>query len=154
MQTADKQRVVLIALAAASALWAVALVAGPWVAAGSRIAGGLLYAAGGLVCHQRPERSFHLAAAQLPVCARCLGLYLGAAVGLASWVLAHRGRREWVRWRALRALGIAAVPTAVTVGSAWLGLGDPVNGWRSVLAFPLGIVAGRVVGAVTTQHLK
>jgi hypothetical protein len=88
------------------------------------------------------------------VCARCLGLYLGAATGLVSWVLASRGRRDWLRRHALRALAIGAVPTAITVGSAWLGLGDPVNGWRAVLAFPLGVVAGRVVGAVTTRHLK
>jgi len=27
-----------------------------------------LYAVGSQICHQRPERSFHLFAAQLPVC--------------------------------------------------------------------------------------
>jgi len=35
-----------------------------------------------LVCHQRPERSFSLFGAPLAICARCLGIYLGAALGL------------------------------------------------------------------------
>ena len=35
-----------------------------------------------LVCHQRPERSFWIFGAPVAVCARCLGIYLGAAIGL------------------------------------------------------------------------
>jgi uncharacterized membrane protein len=35
-----------------------------------------------LVCHQRPERSFWIYGVPVAVCARCLGIYLGAAVGL------------------------------------------------------------------------
>ena len=38
-----------------------------------------VYAIGSLICHQLPERSFHLWGAQLPVCARCTGIYAGAA---------------------------------------------------------------------------
>jgi uncharacterized membrane protein len=34
------------------------------------------------VCHQDPARSFWLAGMPLPVCARCLGIYLGAFLGL------------------------------------------------------------------------
>jgi uncharacterized membrane protein len=35
-----------------------------------------------LVCHQQPERSFFLFGGSVAVCARCLGIYLGAAIGL------------------------------------------------------------------------
>ena len=35
-----------------------------------------------LVCHQRPERSFWIFGAPVPICARCLGIYMGAASGL------------------------------------------------------------------------
>lgn len=38
------------------------------------------YAIGSMVCHQLPERSYHLWTAQMPVCARCAGIYAGAAV--------------------------------------------------------------------------
>jgi uncharacterized membrane protein len=35
-----------------------------------------------LVCHQRPERCFWIFGAPIAVCARCLGIYIGAAIGL------------------------------------------------------------------------
>ena len=39
------------------------------------------YLVGGLICHQRPARSFRLWGVQMPVCGRCAGLYGGAALG-------------------------------------------------------------------------
>ena len=44
-------------------------------------AAAVMYAAGSFICHQIPERSFHLDGIQLPVCARCFGLYGGGALG-------------------------------------------------------------------------
>lgn len=35
------------------------------------------------VCHRMPERSFALFGSELPLCSRCLGLFLGAGIGLA-----------------------------------------------------------------------
>jgi len=121
----------------------------------SRVGGGLLYAIGALICHQRPERSFYVAGAQLPVCARCAGLYVGAALGVLAWsLLAGRRTREWPRTRALAVLGIAALPTVVTVGTALTGIGDPPNAWRFGFAVPLGLAGGVIVGAVVSKHLK
>ena len=48
----------------------------------------------------------------------------------------------------------AGAPTAVTVAAAWTGVLDPPNIWRAALAVPLGLAAGALVGAVTTDHLK
>ena len=43
------------------------------------------------VCHRIDLRSFHLGERQLPLCARCTGMYLGAMLGLAyQWTLAPR----------------------------------------------------------------
>ena len=42
----------------------------------------MVYLFGGRICHQIAERSFFLDGAQMPVCARCLGIYAGAAVAL------------------------------------------------------------------------
>jgi uncharacterized membrane protein len=142
-------------VAAAASAWAVLLVTGPWVTRSSESLGGVLYLAAGLVCHQLPERSFHFGGSQLPVCARCLGLYLGGAAGLMIWAVAASARTLSLRRAsALRWLALAAVPTAVSVVSAWIGTGDPDNIWRALLAAPLGFAAGAVVGAVTTEHLK
>ena len=40
----------------------------------------VVYGAGSVICHQLPARSFHTWSAQWPVCARCTGIYFGAAV--------------------------------------------------------------------------
>ena len=117
--------------------------------------GGWLYAVGWLICHQRPERSFHLAGAQLPVCARCLGLYAGGAAGaiglgdgravasvrLAGAFCRHRLGRHWSANGRDRDRRVA-------------GVGDPSNAWRATLAVPLGVAGGLVAGALTTDHLK
>src|SRR5262245_28340583 len=94
-----------------------------------------VYAAGALVCHQRPERSFYLAGAQLPVCARCLGLYVGGLLGAITWVMvAGLGARPSDRAqrvlqpRILRTTLVwAALPTMVTVITAAVGVWDPPN---------------------------
>jgi uncharacterized membrane protein len=44
------------------------------------------------ICHQIPERSFHMDGHKLPLCARCTGTYLGIAVGFASLILLRRWR--------------------------------------------------------------
>lgn len=37
------------------------------------------------VCHQIPERSFHLLGEPLGACHRCTGLYVGFALGILVW---------------------------------------------------------------------
>ena len=73
------------AFVASAATWALLLPLAPFVASRSHASafGTALvvaaYAVGSVVCHQLPERSFHLWIAQMPVCARCTGIYFGAA---------------------------------------------------------------------------
>lgn len=38
-------------------------------------------------CHQKPERSFFIKRYQLPVCARCLGVWLGYITGFLTFNL-------------------------------------------------------------------
>lgn len=42
------------------------------------------------VCHQLPTHSFFMAGEQLPLCARCTGIYLGFLAGLAGLALLGR----------------------------------------------------------------
>ena len=59
-------------------------VATPWLLAHSPVIGFALQRGFALVCHQQAERSFVLFGGSVAVCARCLGIYLGAAVGIAA----------------------------------------------------------------------
>ena len=131
-------------LAFLATTWILLLATAPTAALGVPVSG-LVYAFGSLICHQRPDRSFHLAAVQLPVCARCFGLYVGAATG-AVVALAFAGLRGraaspdmWGSASALRlAIALAAVPTAVTWTSEIAGVWSSSNLVRFVAALPLG----------------
>ena len=111
------------------------------------------YAIGSLVCHQRPERSFLLLTAQMPVCARCVGIYAGGA-GIAllcalriSGALRAPGRITSAR----RLLVVSALPTAITLVFEWT-TGVPVSNWiRTASGLSLG---GAVAWIVCTRDLR
>lgn len=48
--------------------------------------------AGSLVCHRISERSFTIAGRQMPLCARCTGIYLGIALSFVTFLAAGRSR--------------------------------------------------------------
>jgi Predicted membrane protein (DUF2085) len=141
-----------------AAAWLLLIVAAPvlWIPVA-----GVMYAAGSFICHQLPERSFHFQGAQLPVCARCLGLYCGGAFGSvlgANAVVRRRISRgqpflaRALRWRWTLA---AAIPTLATLLLEW-GFGLPIsNTARAVAALPFGVaVAFVVVSAAATVHYE
>jgi uncharacterized membrane protein len=136
-----------LAVTALAVAWVAALVFAPFLPVP---AAAVMYAAGSLICHQLPDRSFHLESFQLPVCARCFGVYVGGAIGPLAVTLAPMlrrgvataGRRYWVTLA-------AAVPTAATAVLEH-GLGWPLsNHTRALAAVPLtAVVAVVVVGAI------
>jgi uncharacterized membrane protein len=63
-------------------------------------------AIGYAVCHRIGERSFHVGQYQLPLCARCSGMYLGAMVGLAYQAVAAKKRSLMPHWSVLVVLGL------------------------------------------------
>lgn len=136
-----------VVLALLTLLWIGLLIAAPAVGAGVPVSA-FTYGLGALICHQRPERSFHVASAQLPVCARCMGLYVGAAIGacLAALPLVKLEARP----RSPRLLLLlAAAPTALTLGLELLGLASPSNMARAAAALPFGAA---VAWAVTLHY--
>jgi len=52
-----------------------------------------IYKTFSFVCHQIPERSFHLAGHKFGVCSRCTGLYAGFAVAVLVYPLARSLQR-------------------------------------------------------------
>ena len=111
-----------------------------------------VYSIGGFLCHQRPERSFRLFGAQMPVCARCAGIYAGAAAVVALMALVSLASRDWGRgldFRSARvALLMAALPAALTL-ILEAANGDLVpNGIRAASGAPLGAAVAWVLARV------
>jgi uncharacterized membrane protein len=116
-----------------------------------------VYTAGSMVCHQLPERSFYWGQWKFPVCSRCTGLYLSAAIGLAAWAVVRKRRGIPIRIQPRLAIVIlvaAALPTLVSVATATLGMWDATNAGRALLAVPLGATAGVLVAAVAAKDLR
>ena len=144
------------ALAGTALVWAGALILGAFISSRPQVApvayfiSAAIYQVGSLVCHQRPERSFHLWGAQLAVCARCAGIYLGAAVAaLAAVSLRVASDRDPVMKNAKRAVLFAALPTALTLFSEWTTAQMPGNWTRAAAGFPLGAIVAWIIVATS-----
>jgi uncharacterized membrane protein len=140
------------AVTIAAFVWLVLVLGAPVAASNGRFTLVALgaYHAGSLVCHQRPDRSFHVAGVQMPVCARCLGLYVAGAAGAAvAWI-----RRWRSGGRSARILfGLAALPIALTVALEWTHVLATSNTTRLLTGLPLGFVAGWIlVSMVRARH--
>ncbi|MDD3013945.1 MAG: DUF2085 domain-containing protein [Candidatus Gastranaerophilales bacterium] len=69
-----------------SLVWLFILLVGPYLQAhglenNNNIIVTLYYSLFKLICHQLPERSYFIWGYQMPVCIRCLGIYLGIPIG-------------------------------------------------------------------------
>jgi uncharacterized membrane protein len=72
------------------------------------------------LCHQIPERSFHLAGHQFAVCSRCTGLYAGFALATLSYPLFRSLRRTdapRILW-----LFASALPLAIDFSLTYFGI--------------------------------
>jgi uncharacterized membrane protein len=104
----------------------------------------MVYELGSLICHQRPERSFLIGLATLPVCARCTGLYAGAAVAALIIMSRTRADRQSERGRPPTAarsrivLAAAAVPALVSLIFEWTTGLTPSNELRALTGLVLG----------------
>lgn len=102
-----------------------------------------LYQAFSNLCHQMPERSFHLHGAPLAVCARCWGLYGGFALAFALYPLAGSLTRPVTPHR--RWLLLAAVPTSVDFLLGFLGIWENTHLSRALTGALLGAVSALYV---------
>ncbi len=91
------------------------------------------------LCHQIPERAFHVAGHPLAVCARCLGLYAGLAAGILFFPLMRS--LQSTRPPARIWLFIAALPTAIDFALGFLGIWQNTHLSRFVTGALLGAAA-------------
>src|SRR5262249_33648512 len=124
--------------ALASVAWTVALPLATWSAAhvaptpSVSALVGAVYGLGTVVCHQLTSRSFHLWGMQMPVCARCTGIYAGSTLGAIASIVRRVSRTHAVAAHSARpthptypahptylVFG-AALPTIATIAFEWI----------------------------------
>ena len=145
------------AFIAAAVAWMMLLVAAPFVASrahasalGTLLVAGV-YGAGSIVCHQLAERSYRLWNMQMPVCARCAGIYAGAAV---SAVCAALYRTTAVVRHARVLLALAVTPTLLTLVYEWTTGGMPAHAIRAVAGIPIGAAVAWLVVTVADNQVN
>ena len=120
-----------------------AVIAAPYFLTHGFLAMGLALDRGfAVVCHQRPERSFWIFGAETAVCSRCLGIYLGAAVGLLFRTL---------RRIALRLLIAAAAVNLLDAMSELAGLHGNWLAIRFVFGLLLGAAAALLISSSVSR---
>jgi uncharacterized membrane protein len=131
------------------ALWAWALAASfvlavlglivlaPWARAnGYSFLSAAVYKGFSGLCHQIPERSFHLEGFPLAVCARCFGLYAGCAAGVLFYPLARGLARRDAPGRLW--LLLAAAPTTIDFALGFFRVWENTHLSRFLTAVLLG----------------
>lgn len=104
-------------------------------------------AVGYAVCHRIDVRSFHLGERQLPLCARCSGMYLGAVLGFIYQAVVSRRRSGAPSKGIILILGMLVLAFAVDGVNSFLSLMldapplyEPQNWTRLLTGTGMGIV--------------
>jgi uncharacterized membrane protein len=79
-------------------------------------------AIGYAVCHRIGERSFHIGSYQLPLCARCSGMYLGAVTGLVFQSIIGWKRSKIPHWSILALLVVFVAAFGIDGANSYLYL--------------------------------
>ena len=117
-------------------------------------------AVGYAVCHRIDLRSFHLGDRQLPLCARCSGMYLGAVLGLAYQGVIGR-RRGGMPARSVLvvfgaffvAFGVDGVNSYFHLFPGFTGIYEPHNGLRLLTGTGMGLVMAGLVYPAFNQTI-
>jgi len=111
-ETSSRARAVWLSATVAALTILLAIITAPLASAfGYTSFASSIYKTFSFVCHQIPERSFHIAGYKFAVCSRCTGLYSGFAIAaliypLVRWL--RQTRTPSIVW-----LFLAAAPLAV-----------------------------------------
>lgn len=136
----EKSQRVLVSAIPAS--FAGAAISAPYLAAAGHSAAALaIVVFFSPVCHQDPARSFWIFGGPVAVCARCLGIYLGAAAG--AWFPAPRR----VLLAGLALFAVLNLADVLTEAAAWHG------NWR-LTRLLLGAMLGLAAGSLVANSIK
>ena len=96
----------------------------------------------------------------MPVCARCTGIYAGAAIAALALPFvarltpsrlrspAKRGALHWARTLFI----VSIVPAAATLGYEWTTGNTPANWIRALSGLPIGVVVAWIVRSAARER--
>ena len=136
-------RVWAVALALVG-IWTLTIVAAPVARAyGFEAIASWLYSFFSYICHQLPERSFHMIGEQFGVCSRCFGVYFGLFLGIAAYPV-WRGidntepiARFW--------LFLSLVPVSIDWSLTAFGIWENTQASRFITGSILGIACATFI---------
>jgi uncharacterized membrane protein len=109
-------------------------------------------AIGYAVCHRIDLRSFHLGYRQIPLCARCSGMYLGAMLGLIFQAVIGRRRTGIPSWKIIVPISLFAVAFIIDGLNSFLslfpgtpGIYEPSNTYRLLTGTGMGLAIAIVL---------
>ena len=119
---------------------AVVAIAVPWLMARTPEIAFALQRGFSIVCHHHADRSFYLFGGAVAVCARCLGIYLGAAAGLFVKI-----SRQLARQLLFTAVSLNFID--------WLAELAGLHGNWTVARFGLGITLGATAAMLVVASI-
>lgn len=101
-----------------------------------------------LLCHGMPSRSLTMFGTTMPLCARCVGIYVGLMAGLMAYIIV-----PWIEERALRMfMFVAAIPIAIDGITQLIGLRESSNPLRLATGFVVAFAFGMWALSEVQQH--
>ena len=116
------------------------------------------YAFGDVWCHQKSERSFFIRGNQMPVCARCIGIFLGVFFGLGISIFTMVRIDENVHKKILKLFVVGYLLLAIDVTGQSVGLWHSINAIRvlsgSLAGTSFGFILGMAIDIVNAALLS
>jgi uncharacterized membrane protein len=104
-----------------------------------------IYTFGDVWCHQKSERSFFINGNQMPVCARCFGIFLGVPIGICFSILSKTKIDKNIHKKFLIPLISGYSPLAVDEAGQLAGLWHSTNIIRMLTGISAGLAFGFIL---------
>ncbi|MBK5211028.1 MAG: DUF2085 domain-containing protein [Coriobacteriia bacterium] len=114
-----------------------------------------IFLVGSGLCHQIPARSLFFNGVQLPLCARCTGIYVGFIVAFLILAFAYRSanRRGGLSWFYYPVGVVLILPMIYDGFSSYLGFRSTTNGLRLVTGAAFGAALAPIIYALIADAL-
>lgn len=131
--------------------WDVLFLAAPFLTSSEnmslQICGAAIYFLADPQCHQLPERSIYLNGVPLPVCVRCLFIYLG---GTLAFILAVTSIQRYLPPFRYLLIGLILIATGLALEKL-MSVYNDFTTLRGLSGFLLGLILGLMLREAITQ---